>query len=39
MENDKWHPIPEEKARLYFRDVCQGLDYLHFNKVIYCPFN
>ncbi|KAL2644571.1 hypothetical protein R1flu_012158 [Riccia fluitans] len=35
MGNEKWHPFPEDKARLYFRDMCKGIDYLHFNKVVH----
>ncbi|CAM6103590.1 unnamed protein product [Calypogeia fissa] len=35
VDNDLWQPIPEDKARLYFRDMCQGLDYLHFNKIVH----
>ena len=26
-------PKPERIVNLYFRDICQGLDYLHFNGI------
>ncbi|OAE24870.1 hypothetical protein AXG93_2931s1120 [Marchantia polymorpha subsp. ruderalis] len=35
LGNDKWRPFPEEKARSFFRDMCKGIDYLHFNKVVH----
>lgn len=30
---DDFEPLPEDLARKYFREVCQGLDYLHHHKV------
>ncbi|KAL3690383.1 hypothetical protein R1sor_016692 [Riccia sorocarpa] len=35
MGNQKWNPFHEDKARLYFRDMCKGIDYLHFNKIVH----
>ncbi len=28
-------PLGEEAAREFFRQACQGLDYLHYNNVIH----
>lgn len=33
LQTDHWVAISEEKARRHFRDICRGLDYLHYHKV------
>lgn len=33
MEDNRWIAFPEELAQKYFRDICCGLDYLHYHKV------
>ncbi|KAK9785422.1 hypothetical protein WJX73_002199 [Symbiochloris irregularis] len=30
-----WQPVSEPVARAYFRDVIQGLDYLHANRIVH----
>jgi len=33
--SEEFAKIPEAVARRYFREICKGLDFLHFNKVIH----
>uniref|UniRef100_A0A7I4A8J3 Protein kinase domain-containing protein n=1 Tax=Physcomitrium patens TaxID=3218 RepID=A0A7I4A8J3_PHYPA len=35
MEDNRWIAFPEELAQKYFRDICCGLDYLHYHKVLH----
>ncbi|NXU51278.1 KKCC1 kinase, partial [Turnix velox] len=35
MEVPSDHPFSEEQARLYFRDIVLGIEYLHYQKIIH----
>ncbi|KYO32027.1 hypothetical protein Y1Q_0007053 [Alligator mississippiensis] len=35
MEVPSDHPFTEEQARLYFRDIVLGIEYLHYQKIIH----
>ncbi|XP_024121463.1 calcium/calmodulin-dependent protein kinase kinase 1 isoform X1 [Oryzias melastigma] len=35
MEVPTEHPFSEEQARLYFRDIILGIEYLHYQKIIH----
>uniref|UniRef100_A0A3P9IQ02 non-specific serine/threonine protein kinase n=1 Tax=Oryzias latipes TaxID=8090 RepID=A0A3P9IQ02_ORYLA len=35
MEVPAEHPFSEERARLYFRDIILGIEYLHYQKIIH----
>uniref|UniRef100_A0A3P9MFZ8 non-specific serine/threonine protein kinase n=1 Tax=Oryzias latipes TaxID=8090 RepID=A0A3P9MFZ8_ORYLA len=35
MEVPAEHPFSEEQARLYFRDIILGIEYLHYQKIIH----
>lgn len=35
MEVPSGDPLPEEQARLYFRDIILGIEYLHYQKIVH----